>query len=353
MSDEPTAKKRGRPKLVRPVQNYELIDPATIAPLRDGIPDLYNYVPSRFVSEDEANFRGWPLFYDGRKCRYQHQAARYASNPNQCTDCHRLKRGKEPVYGKTGGEPEYKQRPYKQRAPDPVGTLPAVKPLEPNASEKEFLVAYAETKDFLAACDRAKFKQAQIHMRLSVSKVFKDACNDLETRLGIKQTIPFAGEFDWDEDKRTRLLTVYIDTGDIAAARDSIGCTATQFYKELEANGDFQLKLDAAKPLADNALEERAVQFALAGNDKLLAKILSAKKPEYRERMQMDLNLTEKLTDDQLNKRLAQLVASAKRRGDTTVIDAIFSEPPREIGTVGNPGGTRETTEPEQNCDLL
>lgn len=343
----------GRPKLVKPTpREYEELDAATIAPLRDGMPDLYNYAPSRFVTEDEAKFRGWALFYDGRKCRYQHQAARYVVNPNQCTDCHRLKRGKEPVYGKAGGEPEYRIQNYKQRAPaEPSAVTP--KPLEPNTSEKEFLTQYAELKDFNLAAERAGLRPAQVHMRLSVSKIFKEACNDLESRLGIKPTVPFTGNFEWNIDKRIRLLTVYIDTGDIATARDSIGVTATQFYKELEANDDFKLQLDDAAKLATNALEERAIQFALAGNDKLLAKILSAKKPEYRERVQMDLNLTEKLSDEQLDKRIAQLAANAKRRGDTVVIDAVFSIPAGEISFDGSAAGAREAIEPEQNLDLL
>jgi hypothetical protein len=347
----------GRPKNVRPEpREYEDLDPSTIAPLRDGVPDLYNYLPSRFVTEDEANFRGWALFYDGRKCRYQHQAPRYTSNPNQCVDCHRLKRGKIPIGGKAGGEPEYKAPSYKQRAPADPGAVTAVKPLEPNVTEKEFLTQYAEYKEFNAACDAAGVRPAQMHMRLSVSKVFREACNDLESRLGIRPTVPFSGDFEWDADKRARLITVYIDTGDIAVARDSIGCTPTQFYKELEANDDFKLTLDEAKPLADNSLEERATQMALAGNDKLLAKILAVKKPEYRDRQSIDLNVTEKLTDEQLDKRIAQLAANAKRRGDLAVIDAIFTvvtEPQGKIGPIGDPDGAREAPVEESNLDLL
>lgn len=56
------------------------------------------------------------------------------------------------------------------------------------------------------------------------------------------------------------------------------------------------------------ALEDRAYQLALAGNDKLLQKLLSVKKPEYKENIKVDMNVVEKLDDRQLNARLLRLL---------------------------------------------
>ncbi len=67
----------------------------------------------------------------------------------------------------------------------------------------------------------------------------------------------------------------------------------------------------------------------------------------------MDLNVTEKLTDDQLDKRIAQLATNAKRRGDTAVIDAIFTVAPREVIFDGGSTGAGAPAESEQNLDLL
>src|SRR5580692_6776335 len=82
----------GAPKT--PWGKWPKIRPETVAPLRDGHPDLYNYVPTRFVSKDEAKARGWRLFWTGEICVTGHRAARYISNPSVCTDCQRIERGK-------------------------------------------------------------------------------------------------------------------------------------------------------------------------------------------------------------------------------------------------------------------
>src|SRR6202021_3730787 len=42
------------------------IDPATVAPLRDDKPDMYNHMPTRFVSKAEAGGRGGKHFGPGK-----------------------------------------------------------------------------------------------------------------------------------------------------------------------------------------------------------------------------------------------------------------------------------------------
>jgi hypothetical protein len=348
----------GRPKLPESPAPRE-VEPLTpdqigaIAPLnKDGYPDLYNFMPSRLVPLDEATARGWPQFYDGRTCRYNHTAPRYVVNPKICVDCRRIKNGKAPIGGRAGGQSEYKSQPYKQRDQKAAdGQLVSVKPLEPDRLEKLFLEKYAAVKDLEQAAKLAGTTAAQIHARLSISAVFKIATNDLETRLGIVQTVPDAVEFQWDDDKRVRFITVYIDTGDIATARDAIRVTPSEFYKELDRNSEFSSRVADAEPLAMNALEERAIQFALAGNDKLLLKTLAAKKPEqYRDRLGVDLNVTTKLTDAQIDARLYQLIAANQRE---PAIDVECHEPQRQIEAPGIVGREAATDSTQQDSDIL
>src|ERR1700691_3501822 len=62
-------------------------------------PDLYSDVPIRFVSKEEAKRRGWSWYWHGiRECRYGHAAARRTSNEQICSDCERVKNGKDPIY---------------------------------------------------------------------------------------------------------------------------------------------------------------------------------------------------------------------------------------------------------------
>lgn len=348
-----------RPRIERPeaapardVEKLTMEQTAAIAPLnREGFPDLYNFMPTRLVPLDEATARGWPQFFDGRTCRYNHTAPRYVVNPKICVDCRRIKNGKAPIGGRNGGQSEYKSQPYKQREQKtPEGTVVAIKQPEPDRLEKLFLEKYAAVKNLEQAAQLAGTTAAQINARLSISAVFKIATNDLENRLGIRPTVPETGPFEWDDDKRVRFITVYVDTGDIATARDAIFVTPSEYYKELDRNPEFTARIADAEQLAMNALDERAIQLALAGNDKVLTKVLAAKKPDqYRERLGVDLNVTAKLTDAQIDARLYQLIAT--QRG--AVIDAEFDEPQRQIEAVRIDGREAATSESESPSDLL
>lgn len=71
------------------------------AAVKDGWPDMYNAVPKRTVSIEEAKSHGWPHFWDGvSKCTQGHVAARYVTNPHRCIECARIADGKLPIYGK-------------------------------------------------------------------------------------------------------------------------------------------------------------------------------------------------------------------------------------------------------------
>lgn len=333
------------------------LEPESIAPLNsDGHPDLMNYMPFRLVPLDEAKQRGWPLFYQAETCRYGHSAPRYVSNPRQCVDCFRLKRGKTLLSAApTTPHAEYK-RQYSQRTvavavPGQALATIAVPP-EPDRLEKRFLSAYAHTKDLDVAAVEAGMSGAQVIARMSWSAVFAAAVKALEDTLNLKHIPMSAGPYDWDPSKRTRLIEVFIDTGDVATARDSIRVTPSEYFRELERNPDFAAQIDEAAQLAMRALEDRATQLALAGNDKLLQKLLAAKMPEYRDRVDVNMkHSAEKLTDDQLNAQLTRLVGKYSGR----IIDAEY----RSVESAGqdpladDPEGDRATPVAESNSDLL
>ena len=67
----------------------------------NGQPDMYNSVPKRVVSIEEARSHSWSHYFDGEtKCPQGHIAARYVSNPYRCIDCARIADGKLAIYGK-------------------------------------------------------------------------------------------------------------------------------------------------------------------------------------------------------------------------------------------------------------
>jgi len=163
------------------------IKPETVAPLRDGKPDLFNHQPTRFVPLAEAKGRGWKHFWVGEPCVRGHRAARYASNPSHCVDCTRIDGGRLPVYGK--GVPELDTprgsggfaRAYNRR----TAAVPAGPP-QPSSAEKLFLTKYAELKDFTLAADACGRNEAEFLAILSWNETFRDAVNRLEESLGIR-----------------------------------------------------------------------------------------------------------------------------------------------------------------------
>lgn len=327
---------------------------AAIAPLNtDGKPDLLNYMPTRFVPFDESKAQEWPYFYEGAICRYGHQSTRFVSNPRLCVDCFRIKRGKIPI-GTTKQAAEWKAPPRKQRE-EPTAAAPIVvapSAPEPDRLEKKFLEHYAATKSFDQAAQLANTPAAHMHARLSWSPPFKEAVAELEQRLGIRRTLPPPVEFEWTDEKRNIFLTVYVDTGERATARDAIGCTMSQFQKEIANNSEFATAVQNAEELADLSLEERAIQMALMGNDKVLLKVLGSKMRKYGDNVRVDLNVSEKnLSVDQLRNEVLRML----RAGHGRTLEGEFAEVVSAGTPKALPGPERENDarEPEQNNDLF
>lgn len=334
-------------------------DPATVAPLdKDGQPNLYDYVPTRYVSQAEAKHRGWRYFWEGKICKYHHTAARYTSNHYQCVDCARAKEGQQPVYPKAPGEPPYAARAHKQptpAAPSGAAVVPVVKAPEPTKLEKEFLAIYADVRDFDKAAKMVGVSPAHLQGTMAWSAVFREAVENLEKANGIPRSIPLSGPYEWNDDLRFRYIEVWINTGEEATARDAIRVTPAEFYREQERNSEFAAHLEKARPLAIRALRERAIQLSLLGNDKLLAIVLKAELPEtYSERVKLDVNVNERKSNEQLATRLFALLTDvAKRRG--IVLEGEFSEvAPRPALEASRDGrGDGEEGQPQSIRDLL
>jgi hypothetical protein len=306
----------GAPKT--PWGKWPKIKPETVAPLRDGRPDMYNYQPTRFVSLAEAKARGWKHFWTGELCVTGHRAARYVANGSICVECQRVERGQAPVYGK--GVPqleEMRRRNYTQK-----NTAPIAGPPVPNTSEKRFLEKYAELKDFALAAEEVGRSEAEFLAILSWNTMFREAVNRLEESLGIARTQSVSEFFDWDDDKRRVFIITYANTGDMTKAMRSVGCTNVQFHRELRDNDDFQRDFAEASEIAKSVFDHAASAVAIRGDSKLLGRVAANLFPEkYGESLKMDLNVKGTMTVEQQNAELSTLLSGLARQGILTARD--------------------------------
>lgn len=342
------------------------IDPATVAPLRDNKPDLYNHMPTRMVPQTEAKARGWTFFYVGESCRWGHMAPRYVTNPRMCVDCHRIRDGRVAIGAKGNKEYSGSLKPYTQPA-RPANSVagtsvaPAVpRAQEPDALEKRFLQEYVKSKDFALAAKTCGRHESEFLGRLSFDKIFRDAVHTLEADNGLSRTTALDEEFEWTDDKRVVLMRLYINSGDLAQAMKGIGVSNYHYEKELEENPEFRADMERAEELAWRQVDRQAISGALAGDSRLLQRVMSGNIEKYNERLKVDLNVTQKLTDDQLNIRLAQGLARLEQLGHkvllpASVVDAEFEVdgPDGQDEVVGDDRSPATTNSTQSNLDLV
>lgn len=288
------------------------IKPESVAPIRDGKPDLYNNMPTRFVSKAESQARGWKHFWTGEICVTGHRAARYVANPSVCVDCHRIQYGKLPVYGK--GVPELEEarkRNYTQKNTPPVAGPPV-----PNAGEKLFLTKYAELKDFALAADVCGRTEAEFLAILSWNTTFRDAVNRLEESMGVARTLKVTEFFDWTDDKKRSFLITYANTADMQKSLRSVGATNVQFHKELGDNAEFQRDFEDASQIARSVFDHAASSAAAKGDARMLGRVAANFFPEkFGENLKMDLKVTQNLSLDQAHAQLTHLLSRFDRQG--------------------------------------
>ncbi|MGP6156247.1 MAG: hypothetical protein ACLPYS_01700 [Vulcanimicrobiaceae bacterium] len=346
-------------------KKWPKIRPETVAPLRDGRPDLFNNQPTRFVSLEEAKARGWKHFWTGEPCINGHRAARYASNPSHCVDCTRIDQGRLPVYGK--GVPELDTprgaggfaRPYTRRAGAAAPTA-----AQPSSSERLFLTKYAELKDFTLAAEACGRTEAEFLAILSWNETFRDAVNRLEESLGVARTQEISEFFDWDDTKRKSFLFTLANTADMKQALRSVGVTNVQFHRELADNADFQSKFDEATQMSRAVFDHAAGAAAIKGDAKMLGRIAANFFPEkYGESLKMDLNVKQNLTLDQAHAQLTALIQGFDRQGLLTapseaegaVIDAEYAVVEPQADAPGDPAPESESADEgtDPNSDLV
>lgn len=301
-------------------------DIAAIAPINSrNSPDLYNHMPTRLIPLEEAKYRKWGYFFQSTPCRYGHVAPRYTTNHRLCVDCVRLKKGKTSIGEKTGLD----HRNFNHTGNKGV-TVRVEKAETVDAWERRFLEAYAYHKEFHTACEAANTVESKVESRIAYSAPFRKAYEALEERLGIKKVNNSDG-YIWTQAKYDKFIEVYINTGLTASARDSIGVTPFEYYQELGRSQSFSDRVKEADPLAYLALEERAMQLALAGDNKTLALVLGVKKPEYKPTTKIDVNVTEKLDDRQLNARLFRLLNKLRPPVIEGTVEEIEDEAPKQL----------------------
>ncbi len=243
-----------------------------------------------FVSRSEAKARGLKRYYDGVPCRKaKHDSDRFTVNGG-CAECTTIRTNAR--YGK--------QTPAGDAARARAAALD--EPAPPVASILKYQSAPAVATD---------------------------------------------GPFTWTAENKAKLIDMYVDTGDIALARDSIGVRPSEYRREVERNEAFARAIAAAEPKAQKHLEERAIQLALRGNDKLLIAVLKARLPEYRDSLKIEQTHLVKLSDQELDRRIRQLGGP--------VIEANFTEvePQRQIGTSSTVGREEAARESEQDIHPL
>ena len=164
--------------------------------------------------------------------------------------------------------------------------------------------------------------------------------------------------FAWSDAVRAALIEVYQDSGSVESALETMGVSASEYFRELERNPEFAAAWEEAKPKALARLRWRATQLALNGNDRLLQAILKAEFPEFRDSVKVDLTAKHEhsvrgLTDEQLHERLERVERRLVGR-TPRVFDAAFSageSGPRRIALAS--AGAAPADLPEQNSDTV
>lgn len=91
------------------------------------------------------------------------------------------------------------------------------------------------------------------------------------------------------DDWRPRFLEAFAQQGTIAMAAEAAGVHRDTVYAEKQRNPEFAEALAKADYDVGDRLETRAIEEAMAGNDRLLERLLKARRPErYGDTLRQD-----------------------------------------------------------------
>lgn len=286
-----------------------------------------------YISRSEAKIKKLPRFYTG-PCVHGHDVEKYTANGN-CVECIRER-------GEKGGK---HHRPSKQMQLDDALMRPQfAEPIKNRVvlsgeEQTKALEAFALLGNEEDAADALGLSIKAFRARRAANTAFDATLTALEKSAARGNLKPTGSAFDWTAENRGKLIDKFVDTGDIAEARDSIGVVPSEYQRELARNPEFALMVHEAEPKAQKHLEERAIQLALRGNDKVLVAVLKAKNPEYRDRVELNVNQTVRLSDDQLRAKIGKLQKRLGLVNTDDAIDAEFTEGPRRLSaSVGGTG---------------
>jgi hypothetical protein len=269
--------------------------------------DLSAAPAKRFISKAEALFYGDSWFFDATTgvCRAGHRAPKRVSNSRICSDCERLKKGLEPVYGKSLQQKYYSPRKPKDPTVAALAAPATAAPLELPKRDTDLLAKIADLSDIDAAAAACGWTRGQVDGRASANEKFATALNTLCERNMVPRTVKPAATFTWTPEKKRNVVKAFVDSGLMLTAREAVGASASDLFAQMDADLAFAAAIDAARPRAAQTLAERAAQAATQGRIDLL-KYLEANAPKD------DLS---NLSPDELNAELRRLIDRFDKQG--------------------------------------
>lgn len=173
---------------------------------------------------------------------------------------------------------------------------------------RQLLGALAEDPTLEAVAAAMNWPVAALESFLTEHKAFASRFEAARKRLtaDIGDKPAATSDFDWSDANRTLLVETYVNTGDLIAAQKIVGCTPTQFNRELRQNEDFAQAVKGAEKDATNTLELLVKSEALAGNDKLMSLLMKGKGDDSPD--------IARLSDAQLKQQIEAIMKRARAR---------------------------------------
>ena len=285
----------------------------------------------------EAADQGLKFYWTGRACIRGHNSKRWVSS-KQCAACQRIRLKETSKNFNAITAKQIREEKLRQRA---VIALPV-------KDRQKILEAYAETGDLTRAAAAARMTLAELNVQLAKNAHFAVEIAGLEKRLNVvkqkKEETYSPSRLVWTDAVRKMFITAYVDTGDMAAAREAVGASPSNYFDELEQNEEFAKAVKEAEPKALKVLEEKAIQLATKGNDKLITLVLKAKNPDYKDKIQIEQKTQVTISDERLNERIAHLLGKYGQVVDGTVVArSITNEPPGQGSVAGLLGRIEQT----------